>query len=103
MDLSDNLLIVFGDETNRMQEVVLFDKVHPIETSFTINFQLHQFANAYEGAFTINFSTGEQVTQYVYLPGCSDNNFTSIRFKNTKQSSGEIEITIRAFNVLLHH
>jgi hypothetical protein len=99
---SDDLVMVFGDEANYQEEVVLFDKVLSIDTSFNINFKFHQHASAYEGIFTVIFSTGEVITRYVMIPDCSNNNFTTIRFKNTKQSSRDLEITIAAFNVVLH-
>ncbi|SFO22179.1 hypothetical protein SAMN05428949_4525 [Chitinophaga sp. YR627] len=98
----DDLIMVFGDERDKHQELVLFDQVFTqSNVTFRIDMQLYPAAISYEGVCTIFFSTGEVKTLYVFLPDVNENNFTAIRFKNTKRSNSDVQTIVRAFNVVL--
>jgi hypothetical protein len=102
--LPDDLVMLFGVDEDMQEEFVLFDKIFTTSGSvdFKIHLQLYLFGGqAYEGIYTASFSTGEVITKAVYIPNCGDNNFTTIRFKNTKISNSDIQINLQAFDQIL--
>jgi hypothetical protein len=99
---ADDLVMIFGDERDQHQELILFDQAfNDSNVTFRIDMQLHPAVISYEGVCTISFSTGEVKTLYVYIPDVGENNITAIRFKNTKRSNSDVQTIIRAFNVVL--
>ncbi|MBW8688012.1 hypothetical protein [Chitinophaga rhizophila] len=98
----DDLIMVFGDERDQHQELVLFDQAFKeSNVTFRINMQLHMAGISFEGVCTISFSTGEVKTCYVYIPDVGENNFTAVRFKNSKRSNSDVQTILRAFHIVL--
>ena len=98
---ADDLVMVLGAERDVQREVVLFDQVFTGDASFRIDIQFQLLGQAYQGVSTVSFSTGEVVTRSFDISDCGGNNFTAIRFRNTKLSSSGVKTAIRMFNAFL--
>ncbi|KAA2239523.1 hypothetical protein F0L74_25320 [Chitinophaga agrisoli] len=99
---ADDLVLVFGADRDLHHEFVLFDQVFTGDVSFRIDIQFVLAAgDTYTGISTVSFSTGEQITQPFNVFYTGRNNFTNIRFRNTKLSNSNVQTSVQMFNVLL--
>jgi hypothetical protein len=98
---ADDLVMILGADGDLQREVVLFDQVFTGDTTFRIDIQFQLLGQSYYGISTVSFSTGEVITRSFEVSDCGANNFTTIRFRNTKLSSSGVKTAIRMFNVVL--
>ncbi len=98
---ADDLVLVLGADRDQHQEFVLFDQVFNCDTTFRIDIQFHLQGSTYTGVSTVSFSTGEVIIRPFEVPYAGSNNFTNIRFRNTKLSNSNVQTSVRAFNMLL--
>lgn len=98
---ADDLVLVLGADRDLQQELVLFDQVFTSDASFRIDIQFQLYGQAYLGISTVTFSTGEVVTRSFEIQDAGANNFTAIRFRNTKLSGSSVKTAIRMFNAFL--
>lgn len=98
---ADDLVMVLGAEGDLRREVVLFDQVFTGDTSFRIDIQFQLSGQAYIGVSTLSFSNGDVVTKAFEIPDVGGNNFSIIRFRNTKLSGSGVKTAISMFNTFL--
>lgn len=99
--LPNNLVMVFGDENDLHEELVLFDQRLTGDLTYKIDMQFHLSGEAYEGICKVNLSTGESFVKGFGIPNCGGNNFTAIRLKTTRLSNSDVQITLQEFNHIL--
>ncbi|UPK69529.1 hypothetical protein [Chitinophaga filiformis] len=100
--LTNDLVIVFGDERDLHEEFVLFNQpLPPTDLTYKVDIQFSLWGDAYYGTCTVNFDTGVSFMKPFSIPNCGGNNFTAIRLKTTKLSNSDVQTTLDGFNYLL--
>ncbi len=100
--LSDNLIMLFGDERDQHFDFLLFDQQFTEDVTFTVDIQFNVVPYSYDGSYKVSFSNGESFLKPFFIPSGSENNFTAIRLKTTKQSNSNVFTELSEFNYILH-